>query len=163
MGKYAKIFTEPSMTKQSFKDECDINKLMDKYQKTGLLTHVNNNKAHYGEFEATDFTTAMQTIAEGQSMFAELPSATRKYFDNDPAKFMAFTSNPDNIDKMVELGLAERSPWAHEAPPTAQPADISKSELSPKAPESTEVAQRLIAVPPQARAQHAKRNRLGGI
>lgn len=128
MGKYAKVFTEPSMTKQSFKDECDINKLMDKYQKTGMINHVNKHQPTYAEYDAIDFTQAMQTIAEGQSMFEELPSQARKNFDNDPAKFMEFVNNPDNADKLVEYGLA-------------YPRQEVQTELSPKAPESTQEPQ----------------------
>lgn len=126
MGKYAITFTEPSMTKQSFKDECDINQIMAKYQKTGLITHIKKFEGEYGEYDPIDFTTAMQTIAEGQSMFEELPSQARKYFDNDPSKFMEFVQNPDNVEKMKELGLG------YEMPKTKEP----KAELSPKAPET---------------------------
>lgn len=123
MGKYAKIFTQPSMTKQSHKDECDINMLMAKYQKTGLVTHINNHQPHYGDYDPVDFTEAMQTIAEGSSMFQELPSQARKYFDNDPAKFMEFVNNPDNAGKLEELGLAYGK------------GNFPQAELSPKAPE----------------------------
>lgn len=32
--------TTPSLTKQSFKDECDINQIVAKFEKTGLVNHL---------------------------------------------------------------------------------------------------------------------------
>ena len=39
----------PSMTKQSFKDECDINKIMAKFQKTGAIEHYAKHAPSYGD------------------------------------------------------------------------------------------------------------------
>lgn len=120
MSKHAIIFTSPSMTKQSYKDECDINKLMDKYQKTGLLNHVVKHSGEYGEFDSVDFTDAMNVVAEGQSMFEELPSSARKAFDNDPAKFMNYINddlNSEKIDHLHKLGLAVQANEGANRPP----------------------------------------------
>ena len=35
-----------SLTKQSFKDECDINNIMNKWVKNGILTHVDSLNRH---------------------------------------------------------------------------------------------------------------------
>lgn len=83
-------FTGVTKTKQSFKDECDINKLVDKYTKTGAISHVNKHAGSYGYASAADFTESMQIVAKGQTMFQELPSKIRTKFDNDPAKFLEF-------------------------------------------------------------------------
>jgi len=96
-----------SMTKQSMKDECDINNIVKKYDRTGVLTHVNTYEAQYGEVSAQDFLEAMLIVKEAENMFQSLPSEVRSRFDGDPAKFLEFMDNPDNIDEMVELGLAE--------------------------------------------------------
>ena len=39
--------SKPSLTKQSFTKECDINNIMKKYQKTGAIDHVNKHEASY--------------------------------------------------------------------------------------------------------------------
>ena len=39
---------EPTLTKQSFKEECDINNIMAKYRATGILSHV---QAHQGRYQ----------------------------------------------------------------------------------------------------------------
>ena len=50
MRKHAiKFDKSTAMTKQSFKDECDINKIMAKFQKTGALNHYAKHAPQYGD------------------------------------------------------------------------------------------------------------------
>jgi len=108
------------MTKQSFKDECNINKIMAKFQRTGVLNHYAKHQHQYGDIPAIQYADALNIIADANSMFEELPSTVRAQFENDPAKFLEFAENPDNLDKMRDLGLAiPASPDAPEAPPKA--------------------------------------------
>lgn len=92
-------------TQQQFKDECDINQIMAKYQKTGALTHVAANAPHYGFADSIDFNAAMQTITRAEQMFADLPSSLRKRFGHDPAAYLDFVSDEANRPEMAELGL----------------------------------------------------------
>ena len=39
-----------SMTKQSFADECDINNIMKRYIKDGVVNHLNTYQGNYGDF-----------------------------------------------------------------------------------------------------------------
>ena len=59
---------EPSLTKQSFASECDINTIMARYEHTGVLDYVNENEARYGEFSAVDYQEAMNIVASTQSL-----------------------------------------------------------------------------------------------
>lgn len=93
------------VTKQSFKSECDINVIMARYMNTGVIDFVTKHQAHYGDVSDVDYQTAMQTVAEANSMFEELPSQLRTRFGNDPANFLQFVSNPNNRPEMAELGL----------------------------------------------------------
>lgn len=96
----------PSLTKQAFQKECDINTIMHKYQKTGLIDHNNSVEGRYGDFiTSTDYHEAMNDILSIQEAFSTLPSSIRSRFKNDPAGFLDFTQNPDNIPEMRELGL----------------------------------------------------------
>lgn len=98
------------MTRQEFQRECNINHIMAKYQKTGVVDHLAKHAPEYGTYDPVDFQQALETIRQGEEMFSELPSTVRKYFDNDPAEFMTFVQDPNNIDKLVELGLATPKP-----------------------------------------------------
>lgn len=52
-----------------------------------------------------DFQEAMFIVAQGKSMFEELPGEIRKRFSNDPAQFLGFVQNPDNMDEMARMGI----------------------------------------------------------
>ena len=93
-------------TKQSFKEECDINNIMARYVKTGVLEFAARHQPQYGDFTGYDFQTAQDTVAKGKTMFAELPAQIRERFENSPAKFLDFVSNPANEAEAVRLGLA---------------------------------------------------------
>jgi len=99
----------PSLTKQSFTKECNINNIVNKYQKTGALDHVNKHEASYGYATSDDFTASMEIVARGQTMFEELPSSLRTRFDNDTAKFLAFVQDESNREEMQELGLLNKT------------------------------------------------------
>ncbi len=96
----------PSMTQQNFRDETNINLILAKYAKTGLLDHVNKYGGHYAEMpNENDFHAAMNLVTSAQSMFNELPSGIRGKFYNDPAQFLDFIDDPENRDEAIEMGL----------------------------------------------------------
>lgn len=95
-----------SLTKQSFKKECDINNILKRYMKTGLIDHINKHQGVYTDLStSTEYHEAMNIIMEANDSFSLLPSEIRNKFNNDPAQFLDFVSNPDNRQEMAELGL----------------------------------------------------------
>ena len=116
---YALKSTLPSMTKQSFKDECNINKIMAKFQKTGALNHYMKFAPEYGDATQVDYADALNVVANANTMFEELPSSIRKKFDNDPAKFLEFVQDEKNAAEMEELGLKNSSPVSNRDPEIA--------------------------------------------
>ncbi len=109
-------FSEPSRTKQSFKDETDINTIMARFQKTGMLEFVNKHEPQYGDVTALDFQNSMLSVVKAREMFADLPSKVRDRFENDPAKLLEFLDNPENRDEAILLGLAKAAKTAKEPP-----------------------------------------------
>jgi len=95
----------PAKTKQSFKDECDINRIMSRYAATGVLDYVERREAQFADVSDIDFLSAMQLISSSRSAFESLPSGLRSRFDNDPAKLLNFLNNNDNYQEAVSLGL----------------------------------------------------------
>lgn len=98
----------PSMTKQSFKDECDINVIMARYEKSGamLLSSLEQRDPRYLDTTGFDYHQAMLRVAEANSLFMELPAALRDRFKNDPHELLAFLDDESNRDEAIELGLA---------------------------------------------------------
>lgn len=64
----------------------------------------------YGDFTGLDdFHTVMNRIKAAEAEFLALPAAVRKACDNDPGKFLEMVNdpNPDQVEKLKELGLVE--------------------------------------------------------
>jgi len=118
----------PGKTKQNMAKETDINLIMAKYKKTGLVNFVNNRQAEYMTVDENfDFHECMNRVVQAQEMFLELPAQLRKKFNNDPGEFLAFAQDENNIDAMVDLGLAQRNPEqqaAYEAAQAAKDAQV---------------------------------------
>lgn len=99
-------FTEPSLTEQAHKDDCDIAIILKRYQQTGVIEHNNALQGSYDEYpDPIDFHEAQNIIAQAKSMFETVPSKIRRDFDNDPAKFLAFVQDEQNIEQMAAYGL----------------------------------------------------------
>jgi len=99
------VFSKPSLTKQSFRDECDINNILRKFNVTGELP-VGSFQPQYGDFSGiTDYQSALNAVMAAQDSFLALPAKVRAKFDNDPALFVEFASDEANKDEMKALGL----------------------------------------------------------
>jgi len=127
------VFTQPSRTKQAHRDECDVNKIIARYRKTGVIEHLNNNPQNYDYAPGVDFQEALELVQQGEDQFNSLPASIRTQFDNDPASFVDFVSNPDNMDKMIEMGLAYGEPskeaeTAENPPPEGDAASAASTE-----------------------------------
>lgn len=114
--RFQKFFKEPSRTVQASKDECDVNKIMAKYQKNGLLTHLNRFEGKYDDVSnAVEYQEALNIVRESERVFMTLPSSVRAKFENDPGAFMAFVNDPSNANEMITLGL-RRAPIEEPGP-----------------------------------------------
>ncbi|QXP08352.1 MAG: internal scaffolding protein [Arizlama microvirus] len=95
-----------SLVQQSAKDECDVNRIMEKFNKTGLLPQIIKEKPQYGDYSGVaDYQTAQNTVIKAQEQFLALPAKVRDRFDNDPAEFLAFATDASNKKEMGSLGL----------------------------------------------------------
>ncbi|AXH73798.1 MAG: internal scaffolding protein [Microviridae sp.] len=117
-------------TKQSFKDECDINLLMSRYLATGELPNLNEAAPQYLDVSAVEFQKSMEFIAGANTLFQELPSAIRNRFQNDPAAFLDFCSHEKNRPELAAMGLLR------DEIPSPIPTPIEIKQTSPSAPTS---------------------------
>jgi phage internal scaffolding protein len=102
------ITTLDARTEQCHRDECDITKIIAKYDRTGVLNHVNEFEARYEDLTGLDYQTMLNTVANANSMFEGLPSEIRNQFANDPANFISFMDDQNNNEQMYEMGLKQR-------------------------------------------------------
>lgn len=128
------VICDDGRTKQSMKDDSDINLIMKKYKKTGLINFVNNNQGEYMEIDDIDYHEALTIVTEADQMFQQMPASLRKKFQNDPGQFLNFVQNPDNLPEMEELGLiAKNKPSQQEPEATVAKASTAESAV----PDST--------------------------
>lgn len=121
---------DKSRTQQHFKEECDINTIVERF---GLTGEVPSGVAvpMQGDFtEVYDFQSAMDVVIGARQAFEQMPANVRKRFGNDPALFMEFVHDPENVEEAKKLGLlvkVEEAKVVAAAPaaavqPAAQPA-----------------------------------------
>lgn len=118
---------EPSLTRQEFKDECDINTLMQKYDAhvIGGPGNLQAREPMYFDFAdmPQDLLGYLNFIKDAEAQFMSLPAIVRKEFDNSAVDFVAYASDPGNLDQMREWGLAPPAkPQEEPAPSPAAPA-----------------------------------------
>lgn len=102
------VFNDPSLAKQAMRDECDINNIVKRFEKTGVIEHVNSVQGQYGDFVAVQtYQESLNQVLAAQEAFMSLPSSIRARFENDPEKFFEFATNEANTDELIQMGLVE--------------------------------------------------------
>ena len=125
------VCTDPHLTKQSHKNECDINRVMDRARHGASLSHLLNHGGNYGDFSHVTedwMQNTLDTIADANSIFYDLPAELRTEFNNSPGAFFEFVNNPDNADRLDEIFPALSEPGRQLLNPT------TTSEPAPTAP-----------------------------
>ena len=99
------VFTEPSLTEQSFKFESDINNICEGKAFSSLP--ANKNQPLFDDFtNLGNYQESLDIVARAKSLFEELPSNLRNRFENNPQKLIDFVSDPEkNYDEGVKLGI----------------------------------------------------------
>lgn len=97
---------DPSLAQQNFKDEVDINYLLERFKVTGQLPQ-GVRLPSYGDFSGvSDYRSAMTAVLAAQDAFMRLPAELRSRFGNDPQAFLDFCSREENLPELRKLGLA---------------------------------------------------------
>jgi phage internal scaffolding protein len=106
---------DSSLTQQQFKEESDINTIVDRFMKTGHLPEP-ASMPQYVDYEGVfDFQSAMNVVRAADENFMRMDAKLRARFHNSPQEFLEFFANPDNAGEAVRLGLAVPQP--QESPP----------------------------------------------
>lgn len=112
-------YEEPSITQQQFKNDADINYIVQMYDSTGVYPNAvgtDQRSPMFGDFAnlPENAQDAYNQILDARHNFDRLPLEIRQRFNYDPAAFLEFVQNPNNIDELVAMGLATK---AEVAPP----------------------------------------------
>ncbi len=113
---------EDGRTKQSFKDDTDINKIMARFDRTGTISHMSKYEGVYADFSDFDFQVQTQRLTRGREIFDALPAELRREFGQSPAAFFAYVNDPANAADLAQKLPALAEPGQQlpgEAMPTA--------------------------------------------
>lgn len=99
---------EPTLAQQHFKDECDINTILERFSITGILPEAPLSP-RYGDFSGiSDYHSAMNRVLAVKDEFEALPAQIRARFNNDPSQLIEFLNDDSNRPEAEELGLVEK-------------------------------------------------------
>ena len=59
------------LTEQSHKEELNINNILARFQRTGVIDHVKEHGPQYADVPAIDYREAMEIVTSSNSMFAD--------------------------------------------------------------------------------------------
>lgn len=143
-----------SQTLQEFKDEADINLLVNRYKNTGSFYNPLNppvGERRMPEFldctEVPDLLEAQKTVAEAQRLFDALPAAARDWCGHSPAALLAAWHNPQlrptvealmsgksGVQGIQSPATAVNSPDAPTPPPSGQGSAAGSKPVTDSAP-----------------------------
>ena len=95
---------EEDLTQQHFERETNINSIVSRYQKTGVLPTALIREVQFGEV-GPDLISSLNKIKAAKEQFQLLPAKIREEFKNDPDQFMRFLADPHNFEKAKSLGI----------------------------------------------------------
>lgn len=101
------VCKEKTLTRQSEADACDINFIMKRYEKTGILPVSAKEAAFTDVSEVGSFREALDVIQRAEEGFMQLPAKVRERFGNDAVAFVDFCSDPANLAELQDLGVVE--------------------------------------------------------
>lgn len=101
---------DKTLTQQHMADECDINKLVERFVVTGEIKQLEMPPLQGDFTKIPTYQEALNLMIEANKSFMAMPAKVRNRFENDPGQFIDFCSNEQNRDEMRQMGL-----WSPEA------------------------------------------------
>lgn len=113
---------EPSLTRQEFTKETDINRIVDKFTRTGRMPYDPDRLGIYIDAsELPDFKSQLEFVTHAKESFNNLDPQIRKRFENSPQKLLDFLKDPSNKEEGQRLGLFKPDPVVEPAPEPVDP------------------------------------------
>jgi len=142
----------PSMTKQSFKGECDMENILARFRSTGLLPQ--GKTPVYGD-EPADWQSTQFALAEAQSLFEQLPRDIRTKYQTIGGIFDAL-QDEHRLHEMEAEGIL--SAFNINIPPTTQNAAHGDSEKTQTPTHHADNAEGMGESPSEASKSGATKN-----
>lgn len=115
--RYPRLQTEiigKSLTQQEYKEECDVNNVIRRYQLTGDVNLFNRTEGQYIDVsDVKDFQESMNIVRQAQQTFEALPAKVRAELANNPENLLKLVEQVEQGDEIaskiaIKLGLATK-------------------------------------------------------
>lgn len=97
------------LTQQHMEGVTDINKIMERHNRTGVFGsgRPNGKQPMYVNLTGDSFHEMLIKVQNAQGVFAGMPAKIRKRFGNNPENFLRFFEDPKNLREAIALGLVD--------------------------------------------------------
>ena len=111
--RHATVNDDPELTVQSHKDNCNINRVLDRTKAGAGVSHLMKFAGQYGDFSDLDensYEDMVTRLANARSIFEDLPAEIREEFGNNPGLFFKKVNDPEFKDRLEEIFPALAAP-----------------------------------------------------
>lgn len=116
------FFDEMSPVQQHFRDQSDVNYIVDYWSRTGTFNSVNSNPAKYVDCTVVqDYQKALDILSDADRILESLPPAQRLKFHDDPVAFVEYFSDPANSAEFEALVSSDSLGNKTAQPPVVEP------------------------------------------
>ena len=110
------VCREDKVTRDSELPMADINSILKRMEKSGIMPIVPEAGEFIDVSEVGDFREALERVRLADERFMSLPADIRRHFGDDPAGFLDAVNDPARHQELVDLGLLKASVVAPVAP-----------------------------------------------
>lgn len=127
--RFQQDFSKGGRTKQAFRDECNINNVVNRYQQTGVLPVTNSLEPQYGDAPNLDLKESLDLVYAAREEFNNLTNEQKQAFNNDENLYFEYLANPEKFSsEFVEnFGSGTDQKEFEESTPKAAKKDDKKS------------------------------------
>lgn len=108
---FVMVRCDPSKAaRQSEKEQTDINRIVQRFDRDGVLSHLNERVATFQDVTnlSGGYREALHQVRAADEFFAQLPAKVRERFENNPGAFLDALVDPGRRTELEELGVLEK-------------------------------------------------------
>lgn len=117
-----------SRTKQSDREEADINSIVAKYNRTGEQPGMKHLPQYGDDTASTTLHESMNIVRNAEAAFASLPSEVRDAVNNDPGALLDLVADPEQRELAIKLKLIDEPEASPVVETPTEPAPITEPE-----------------------------------
>lgn len=123
-SEFVKEFSESSVageskTRQADLDSSDINKIVKRFERDGVMPLTGREGIYMDVSEIGDYRSALEQVRKAEEYFETLPAESRAMFSNDPAEFLDKVNDPSQLELLVKAGVVPAGEVRVPEPPVA--------------------------------------------